>query len=370
MNPIADRVAALDLSGIRKVFDLARELKDPINLSIGQPDFPVPEAVKAAANAAVNANSNAYSPTQGTGELIEALAQDSCSRGLNFEDLIVTSGVSGGLLLSFSALLNPGDKVLMTDPYFLMYKQLATYLGAEACMVETYPHFKCTAEILEPHLAQKPKLVVLNFPGNPTGTGLSLDELKDVADLLSRYPDTWVISDEIYRLFYYGDHFTSLSSLMDRVITLDGFSKSHAVTGWRVGWASGPKSVLQQMAKLQQFTFVCSPSPAQAACKVALGVSMERERLEYRRKRDLICDLLEPHFELVRPDGTFYVFAKVPAGYESGQSFVEAAISKGVLIIPGNVFSERDSHFRISFATSDETLKKGAEVLISMAGGA
>jgi len=365
-NLISERVAALDLSGIRKVFDLARDLKDPVNLSIGQPDFPVPEAVKEAATTAMMRDQNAYTPTQGRQDLIDGLVADAKKRGLNFEDLIITSGVSGGLLLSFSALLNPGDEVLMTDPYFLMYRQLCTFLGAKAKLVDTYPHFKCTAEVLEPHLKPSTKLLVLNFPGNPTGTGLSLDELKDLANLLERHPHITVISDEIYRLFYYDGSFVSLSSLMDRVLTLDGFSKSHAVTGWRVGWACGPKRILQQMAKLQQFTFVCSPAPAQVGCLRALGLSMEAERQAYERKRDLICGLLENHYELVRPQGTFYVFPKVPKRYGSSEDFVKVAIERGLLIIPGKVFSSKDTHFRISFATKNDTLQRGAEILKSL----
>ncbi len=366
---ISQRVLDLDVSGIRKVFDLARELKDPINLSIGQPDFAVPETVKAAFKQAADDDQNAYTPTQGHQGLIEALGADAEQRGLQFEDLIVTSGVSGGLLLAFSALLNPGDEVVMSDPYFLMYKQLATYLGAKATTVNTYPDFRCTAERLEPHLNEKTKCLVLNFPGNPTGVGLSPSELSDLADLLKRHPHITVISDEIYRLFHYDSAFTSLSSLLENVITLDGFSKSHAVTGWRVGWATGPKTILQQMAKLQQFTFVCAPGPAQIACKEAMGVDMSEQRLNYQRKRDLICNLLQDHYEFTRPQGTFYLFPKLPDGYGGADEFIAKAIDNNVLIIPGHVFSKQDSHFRLSFATSDEQLIKGAEVLQRLAKG-
>ena len=364
---ISDRVAALDLSGIRKVFDLARELKDPVNFSIGQPNFPVPEAVKEAASRAMLDNNNAYTPTQGRQDLIEAVAKDSRQRGLRFEDVIITSGVSGGLMLAFSALLNPGDEVVMTDPCFLMYKQLATFLGAKATLVDTYPDFRSTAVRLEAHLSDKTKLLVLNSPGNPTGVGLIKSELTQLADLIQRFPKLTVISDEIYRLFHYEDDFTSLSSLVDRVITVDGFSKSHAVTGWRVGWACGPKAILQQMAKLQQFTFVCAPAPAQVGCLKAMEVSMEKERQDYKRKKDLICDLLQDHFELVRPQGTFYVFPKVPKRFPNATAFVAEAIKNNLLIIPGNVFSSQDSHFRISFATTDEKLRQGAEILKRLA---
>lgn len=365
-DSISNRVAALDLSGIRKVFDLARDLKNPINLSIGQPDFDVPQAIKQKAEDAIENNINAYTPTQGRKDLIDQLIEDNQQRGLLFDDLIVTSGVSGGLFLAFSALLNPGDEVVMTDPYFLMYKQLATFLDAKATYVNTYPDFKPTAARIEPHLNDNTKLLVLNFPGNPTGIGLNTDEMKELADLLQRYPKLNIISDEIYRLFHYSGKFISLASLMDRVITLDGFSKSHAVTGWRVGWAAGPKHILQQMAKLQQFTFVCSPAPAQVGCLEALKIDMDSMRKIYQNKRDLICESLEGYYDFTLPDGTFYVFIKKPDHYATSEEFVRDAIAKNLLIIPGNVFSEQDTHFRISFAATDDTLIQGAEILKSM----
>ncbi len=366
-DPISNRVSALDLSGIRKVFDLARDLKNPVNLSIGQPHFDVPEQIKESAQTAISHNINAYTPTQGRQDLIDALKKDNEKRGIQFEDLIVTSGVSGGLFLAFSALLNPGEEVVMTDPYFLMYKQLATFLGATPKYVNIYPDFKPTAEKIEPFLTSKTKLLVLNFPGNPTGIGLTLEEMKDLADLLKRFPDVHIISDEIYRLFHYNGTFVSLGSLMDRVITLDGFSKSHAVTGWRVGWAAGPKHILQQMAKLQQFTFVCSPAPAQVACVNALDLNMDALRKIYQNKRDFICNALQDHYEFNVSDGTFYVFIKTPPKYATAQDFVKEAISKNLLIIPGEVFSEQDTHFRISFAASDDTLMRGAEILNELA---
>ena len=366
-DSISKRVSALDLSGIRKVFDLARDLENPINLSIGQPDFDVPEIIKGRAKNAIDKNINAYTPTQGRKDLIDELVNHNRKRGLQFDDLIVTSGVSGGLFLAFSALLDPGDEVVMTDPYFLMYKQLATFLNATPKFVNIYPDFKPTAEKIEPYLSNKTKLIVLNFPGNPTGIGLSPNEMSDLADLLKRYPKLNIISDEIYRLFHYNSNFISLASLIDNVITLDGFSKSHAVTGWRVGWAAGPQNILQQMAKLQQFTFVCSPAPAQVGCLEAIQVDMDSMRKVYQNKRNLICNLLKDNFEFNLSDGTFYVFIKKPEHYESSEDLVRDAISNNLLIIPGNVFSEQDTHFRISFAATDETLVEGAEILNKLA---
>lgn len=369
MSQISDRVSKLDLSGIRKVFDLAAKLKDPVNFSIGQPDFKVPQAIKVAAQEAIFADANGYTPTQGYGDLIEALKKNVQSRQLNFEDLIVTSGVSGGLFLAFSTLLNPGDEVVMADPYFLMYRQLAQFLDAKAIYVDTHPDFQLTAAKLEPHLNARTKLLVLNFPGNPTGVGLAKAHRGDLIDLLRRNPHITVLSDEIYRLFFYDDDFYSPASELPSVITLDGFSKSHALTGWRLGWAHGPRLIIQQMAKLQQFTFVCAPSFAQKAAITALHTCMDAEREQYRAKRDLICNLIRDRYQIVQPDGTFYLYPKVPRAYPNAQSFVEAALKKNLLVIPGNVFSNRDTHFRISFATSEQNLRKGAAILNALAEG-
>lgn len=363
---ISDRVAGLDLSGIRKVFDLAQELKDPINFSIGQPDFDVPENILASAQDAMMSGLNSYTPTQGRSDLIDAIKQDSVKRGLQFEDGIVTSGVSGGLFLAFSALLNPGDEVIIPDPYFLMYKQLVKFLEAEPKYVSTYPKLKLTASILEPHLTEKTKLLIFNSPGNPTGVGLTKTEMKELCELLNKFPNLVVISDEIYRLFHYEDEFTSLATLKENVITLDGFSKSHSLTGWRVGWALGPKTVIQQMAKLQQFTFVCAPSFAQKACLDAIQTDMSDYCADYKKKSELLYDLLSDKFEMQKTNGTFYSFPKVPGKYKDDQEFIEAALKKNVLIIPGNIFSEQSTHFRISFATSNENIQKGAEILRSL----
>lgn len=364
---ISDRVDKLDLSGIRKVFDLGLELENPINFSIGQPDFAVPDNVLQSADDAMRSGLNSYTPTQGRADLIAAIEADAKKRNLQFEDTIITSGVSGGLFLAFSTLLNPGDEVILPDPYFLMYKQLSRFLDASPKYVSTYPKLKLTAEILEPHLNEKTKLLLFNSPGNPTGVGLTLSEMEDLCTLLNKYPNCTVISDEIYRLFHYENKFTSLSSLMNNVITLDGFSKSHSLTGWRVGWAHGPKEILQQMAKLQQFTYVCAPSFAQKACIEAVKTDMSEYKNAYAKKSKLVYELLSPKFEIEPSSGTFYSFPKVPEQYGSDQVFIEAALKKNVLIIPGNIFSEQNTHFRISFACSDEKIKEGCELLLDLA---
>jgi aspartate aminotransferase/aminotransferase len=185
---------------------------------------------------------------------------------------------------------------------------------------------------------------------------------------LARKHDLLIISDEIYEPFLYDAPrgLPSSAKLSDRTLVLRGFSKSHAMTGWRVGYAAGPDAIISQMTKLQQYTYVCAPSPLQYAALAAMDVPMQSAVDAYRRKRDLMYDRLRPKFDIAKPEGAFYIFPKAPAG-RRGSEFVAKAIEQNVLMIPGNVFSERDTHFRISYATTDEKLEKGCEILLAMA---
>ncbi len=174
-----------------------------------------------------------------------------------------------------------------------------------------------------------------------------------------------LVSDEIYRDFCYDEPFVSPARYNPQTLVIDGFSKSHAMTGWRLGFAHGPAEIIQQMIKLQQYTFVCAPQPAQWAGLAALDVDMSQHIAEYRRKRDRIVSALARDYEIARPGGAFYVFPKAPWG--TGEEFVHAAIENKLLIIPGNIFSQRNTHFRISYAASDQTLERGIEVLQKLA---
>ena len=191
---------------------------------------------------------------------------------------------------------------------------------------------------------------------------------------MAKKHDLLILSDEIYEPFLYlgggaggtPEKLPSPAKLYDKTIILRGFSKSHAMTGWRLGYAAGPEPIISQMTKLQQYTFVCAPSPLQYAALAALDMDMGEAVAAYRRKRDLVFEGLGRKFELVRPEGAFYIFPKAPGG-AGASDFVARAIENNVLIIPGNVFSEQDTHFRISYATTDEKLRQGCEVLCSLA---
>lgn len=365
---LADRTRYIDSSGIRKVFALAAAMKDPVDFSIGQPDFDVPEAVKREAIRAIEGGWNKYSQTAGEGELIEKIA-----RGLKVEfgwenpNVLVTSGVSGGILLAFLAMVNPGDEVIVPDPYFVMYKHLVNMLGGRCVFVDCYPDFGLDAGRISDAVTERTKLIIINSPCNPTGMVYGEKELKDIIDIAAK-KGIVILSDEIYKKFSYDEDCASAARWYDRVIVLQGFGKSFGVTGWRLGYAAAGGElgdVIEKMTMIQQYTFVCAPTPFQKAAVAAMDCDTTEFVNAYKRKRDLIYEGLKGKFELVKPGGAFYAFVKAPGGRAS--EFVEKAIANNVLVIPGNVFSEKDTHFRISYATSDEKIKRGIEILRGLA---
>jgi aspartate aminotransferase/aminotransferase len=365
---IADRTKLIDASGIRKVFALAAELEEPVNFSIGQPDFDVPEPLKDEAIKAIRAGYNKYSQTAG-----DALLKDKIGElvkkeiGWDRPAVLVTSGVSGGLLLAFLALINPGDEVIIPDPYFVIYKHIVNMLGGKCIFIDSYPDFKLPVEKIGQAITDKTKLIVLNSPCNPTGVVYSEGQVKALAEVAAE-KDVLILTDEIYEKFCYDGKCTSIANHYKKVLVLRGFSKPYAMTGWRLGYAAVHdclRDVVEEMTKIQQYTFVCAPTPFQKAAITALDYDVSDLVKAYRRKRDLLYEGLKDRFELVKPGGAFYAFVKAPAG--SGTQFVEKAIKNNVLVIPGNVFSEKDTHFRISYATSDDKLQQGIEILCKLA---
>lgn len=362
---LADRMGLIDASGIRKVFDLAAKLKDPINLSIGQPDFDVPDNVKDAAVAAIRAGRNRYTVTQGIPDLRARIAADLVAEfGRPAPPVLVTSGVSGGLLLGVLATVNPGDEVLIPDPFFVMYKPLVHLAGGTPVFVDTYPDFRLRPEAVEAAITPRTKLILLNSPSNPTGAVATEEDVRGVLEVCRRR-GVLVLTDEIYDQFSHEGGNISPMRFDPDVLLVRGFSKTYAMTGWRLGWAAGPESVINAMTMLQQYSFVCAPSMVQAAGIAALGTDMSGPIADFRRKRDLMRTLLGRHFRIAGGTGAFYLFPEAPGGDAS--KFCEAAIERRVLIIPGKVFSGRDTHFRISYAADEKTLRAGAEVLCDLA---
>jgi len=365
-NWIANRTKCFDSSGIRRVFELGAKLTDPINLSIGQPNFDAPDKVRRAAIEAIESGKNGYSLTQGVPALREKL-QSIVNTQYNHDDreVFVSSGTSGGLMLAMLTLINPGDEVIVFDPYFVMYDALVGLVGGKVVYVDTYPDFQVDPDRVASAITPRTKAIIFNSPNNPTGTVSSEATVKGIAHLAAER-NIALISDEIYHAFCYDKEFISPAQFNDQTIVIDGFSKAYGITGWRLGFVHGPSEIVNQMTKLQQYSFVCAPHPFQLAGIIALDTDMSETIADYRHKRDMIVDGLSGDYELETPSGAFYAFPRVPWG--TGTEFVERAITEHkLLIIPGNVFSHKDTHFRISYAAEDETIQRGINALKNLA---
>lgn len=371
-NVLAERMSRIEPSGIRRIFELMTTMDDPINLSIGQPHFDPPEALIEAACRAIRAGKNRYTVTQGLPALNQRLLFDVARRfGRRPDSCLITAGVSGGLVLSFLALLDPGDEILLPDPGFMMYRNLAAVVGAVPRFYSTYPRtpggrFQLDALEIEAKITDRTRVLFLNSPSNPTGAVLSLDEIKVACEIANRR-GLVVISDEIYDSFVYDSEFHSPVSHAEQCVQLGGFSKTYGVPGWRMGYATGPQKILDAMKTLQQFSFVCAPAPFQhALLEAAFDVDMGPHIVDYQRRRDLITAQLHPRYALRPPEGSFYAFPQLPKG-QKGADFLQHAIDKNLLIVPGNAFSARDTHFRLSFAADDATLARGITALNQLA---
>lgn len=365
---LSDRCRAVESSGIRRYFDRAARARNPIDLSIGQPDYDVDPPVRDAAIAAIREGRNRYTPSAGIPALRDAIAAELIREypGWN-PSILVTSGLSGGLVLTMLSVVGPGDEVIFCDPYFVSYVQLVRMIGGVPRPVPTYPDFAFRPDQIERAITRRTKALLLNSPGNPTGRVMTAAEMQAAA-ALARKHNLLIVADEIYKpLTFDGANPCPASYAPERTIVLGGFGKTFGVTGWRMGYVAGPEPLVDAMTKLQQYTFVCAPTPFQHAVLAGLSVDVSHHCRDYAAKRDLVCNLLGGAYDFVRPGGGFYVFPRVPARYASATEFCDAAAERELFIIPGSIFSAQDTHFRISFAASDDTLRRGCEMLRSLA---
>ncbi len=364
---ISRRASAFDSSGIRKAFDLAARLDDPINLAIGQPDFAMPEAACEAAKAAIDAGKSGYTQTQGIPQLRERL--EGAVRGELGQPgrkLCVTSGSSGALVLVLMALIDPGDEVILFEPAFVMYRPLVEFLGGTCVIVDTSPSFSIDVQRVAAAITPRTKAILLNTPSNPTGFVAPLETVRELARLAEQTGVT-LISDELYRSYCYDEPFHSPAAHSDRVVVIDGFSKSHAMTGWRVGWVHGPAEIIDACTMLQQYTFVCAPQVGQWGAIAAIDAPMDVPLAECKRKRDKLMAGIADHYSFVKPGGAFYLYPEAPGG--SGKRFAEiAAEQEKLIVVPGSVFGAADTHFRIAYTVTDRTLDRGIAALIRLAG--
>jgi len=362
---LSKRSLAVEISGIRRVFELARSVQDPINLSIGQPHFDVPAPIREAMKQAIDTHKNAYTVTQGIAELRERLMRDIRAKYDHPDrDILVTSGTSGALMLAILATVNPGDEVVGADPYFVMYPNMVTLAGGTFVGVDTYPTFEIDAEKFIAACTPRTKLLLLCSPANPTGAVVSTEAMRTLAEFCAKR-GILLVSDEIYRAFHYDGPARCPAEFDEHVLVIEGFGKTYGITGWRMGYAHGPRRLIDEMMKLQQSTFICAPSVAQWGALAACDFDVTGFVADYRRKRNLLVEALRGKYEFSTPGGAFYLFAQAPWG--TATEFVTQAVQHKLLMIPGGTFSTRDTHFRISYAAADETLHRGIDVLLGMA---
>jgi aspartate aminotransferase/aminotransferase len=365
MTRFARRMDKIEISGIRRIFDLVQGMPDAADFSLGQPDFPPPDAIQKAAVEAIRNGQNKYTVTQGMPALVERIKADlGRTSGLRDGGAIVTAGSAGGLFLTLGVLLEEGEEVVIPDPYFVLYKHLVNFFGGKPVILDTYPDFRIKPDKLDALITPKTRAVLFNNPVNPTGIAYTRDEVAAIA-AVARKRGVQLISDEIYDAFSYDFAHECALKHDPGAILIGGFSKKYGVTGWRLGFAAGPRDIVDKMAMLQQFTFVCAPSTAQAAALAAFDVDMKPVIDRYRRKRDLVVQGLRDRYEIVAPQGAFYVFPTCPWGTDD--EFVRRAIESKCLVVPGSACSERKTHFRISYAQSDEVLKRGIDALNQIA---
>jgi aspartate/methionine/tyrosine aminotransferase len=356
---LSNRVINMKPSGVRKFFSLAASMDACIDLSIGQPDFEVFPELKNAACEAIKLNANSYTQSVGLVPAREAIRSKYHLDANSSHDVIITSGVMGGLFLSFASLLDPGDEILIPDPYFVGYKEAAHLLGAVPVFFDTYPDFSFSAEKVEPLITDKTKALVISSPSNPTGYVLSGAEIRELEDFCQTY-GLYLVYDEIYETFSY-DSVHQRPVLRDTTIILNGLSKSHAATGWRTGWALASRALIEQFEKVQQFTYVCAPAPFQSIVPEALHSETQQILAAYRSKRNRVFDVLSGLMEILKPGGAFYFFP--PVSGKTASEFSEELIQKKLLVIPGSVFSKQDTNFRLSYAVPDKVLDQALEIL-------
>ncbi|MCJ7444573.1 MAG: pyridoxal phosphate-dependent aminotransferase [Methanotrichaceae archaeon] len=349
----------IEISGIRKCFEGAGP--DAINLGLGQPDFDTPNHIKEAAIESIYEGFTGYTPNCGIPELRTALAEKfqlenniTCTP----DEIMVTSGASEGLFLAISATVDKGDEVLIGDPGFLSYNALTKLAGGKAMGVPLNDHLTLSAETLNDNITDKTKAIVLNSPANPTGAVQTRDEIKAIVELADEN-DLTIISDEVYEHFIYEGEHVSPGQFSDNVITINGVSKTYAMTGWRVGYLVAKGCALEQLLKIHQYVQACACSISQKAAYRAITGPQEcvaQMKDEFKKRRDiLVTRLREMDLDLNVPQGAFYLFPRVGNGDEIASSLAKA----GVIVVPGSAFGlNGKDHIRISYAASQQKLEE------------
>jgi len=369
---ISKRVERLAPSGIRAFFDLVLGMKDVISLGVGEPDFMTPWHVRETAIDSLEQGYTSYTSNKGMPELRRQISHFLSHRyGLEYDpedEILITVGVSEGLDLAMRAVLNPGDKVLVPEPHYVSYGPAVELAGGNVVIIKTGIDngFKLTPQMIDKAYTKGVKALMVNYPCNPTGASYTRKELMAIARVVKKR-NLLVISDEVYDELTYDFEHTPLSSLpgmKSHVIYLNGFSKSYAMTGFRIGWACGPKRIIAAMTKIHQYTMLCAPITGQLAGLEALKrgfKSVQAMKREYKRRREFIVGALnEIGLDCHKPEGAFYVFPSIKSTKQSSMAFAQGLLKKEkVALVPGIAFGKScDGHIRISYASSYDNLKE------------
>lgn len=367
---ILDNVKNMPPSGIRKYFDIINEMEDVISLGVGEPDFVTPWNVREAGIYSLEQGHTHYSSNAGFIELRREISKYLYRRfNLNYNpenEIIVTVGGSEGIDIALRALVGPGDEVIVPEPSFVAYKGCTAFTGAVAKVLnlKAEDEFKLTPEALEAAITPKTKVVIIPFPNNPTGAIMTRAELAGIVEVL-KDKDIIAISDEIYSELCYGEKHVSIASfpeMKDKTLVINGFSKSYAMTGWRLGYICGHSILIEAMKKIHQYALMCSPTTAQYAAIEALKSgdrSVEEMCKEYnRRRRVLLNGFRKMGLDCFEPLGAFYIFPSIQTtGITSDEFCEQLLISEKVLVIPGNAFGECGEGFvRVCYASSMEDI--------------
>lgn len=365
MSFISHRLNLFDSSDFRNAFAKQALLDNPIDLSIGVPEELTPEHIKSAGIKAIQDDKTVYMPSNGLLELRQALA-DKLKTENNIpctaETVTVVPGLTTGQLLVYLAVIDPGDEVVVFDPYYPPYPHLASMVGARVVYASTLPTFQPDLKALEASVTHKTKVIVVNSPNNPTGAVYPEKTLRKIAEI-AEANGSLVISDEIYEHITYNGHPFSIGSIYPNTITMNGFSKEYAMTGWRVGYIAGPAEIISAINELQQYVVMSSSSIAQHAALEALAHPPHDIKDRYRKKRDLLVGELEKlGFEVNGAQGAFYLFIKAPYGLTDVE-FVDRATEHNLIIVPGRAFSQLHGFVRISYGADLATLRRGIKAL-------
>jgi len=359
-------------SGIREFFDIVYTKPECISLGVGEPDFDTPWNISDSGIYSIKDGYTHYTPNRGLPELRNIIVKKiEQTLDISYDpdsEIIITMGVSQGLDLTLRSLINPGDEIIIFEPCYVSYKANIEMLHGRAVIVETSPeeNFQINAARLEKAVNSRTKAILLNYPSNPTGTSIAKAKLEEIAKIAIQH-DLIVLSDEIYsHIAYTGEHFSiaSIPGMKERTIYLNGFSKSHAMTGWRLGYVCGPEFLVSVMLKIHQYTALCAPIMSQYAAIEALengDKEVRRMLTEYTRRRNFIVSRFnEAGLPCSSPDGAFYVFPDITStGLSSREFAIKLLDSKLVAVVPGNVFGDAgEGHIRCSYATSIDNIRE------------